>query len=104
MVKPLNLSNDPGLSYQPRIVTDGKNNVYVVWTVLSSSPNSKDTSSEVVQIILRNETSRQTNYFVCNRNNWRCRYSSGMILKLIKDEVKLIFNVDHYNFPLPGKE
>jgi S1-C subfamily serine protease len=30
--KPLNLSNDPGLSYQPRIVTDGKNNVYVVWT------------------------------------------------------------------------
>jgi S1-C subfamily serine protease len=30
--KPLNLSNDPGLSYQPRIVTDGKNIVYVVWT------------------------------------------------------------------------
>jgi len=30
--KPLNLSNDPGVSYQPRIVTDGKNNVYVVWT------------------------------------------------------------------------
>jgi hypothetical protein len=28
-------------------------------TVLSSSPNSKDTSSEVVQIILRNETARQ---------------------------------------------
>ncbi|MGA9151976.1 MAG: PDZ domain-containing protein, partial [Candidatus Nitrosopolaris sp.] len=30
--KPLNLSNDPGLSYLPRITTNGKNNVYVVWT------------------------------------------------------------------------
>ena len=30
--KPLNLSNDPGLSYLPRIATNGKNNVYVVWT------------------------------------------------------------------------
>jgi len=30
--KPLNLSNDSGLSYQPRIVTDEKNGVYVVWT------------------------------------------------------------------------
>ena len=30
--KPLNLSNDPGLSYLPRIATDGKNSVYVVWT------------------------------------------------------------------------
>ncbi|MGC2685834.1 MAG: sialidase family protein [Candidatus Nitrosopolaris sp.] len=30
--KPLNLSNDPGLSYLPRIAIDGKNNVYVVWT------------------------------------------------------------------------
>jgi hypothetical protein len=28
----LNLSNDSGLSYQPRIATYGKNNVYVVWT------------------------------------------------------------------------
>lgn len=30
--KPLNLSNDPGLSYLPRIATAGKNSVYVVWT------------------------------------------------------------------------
>jgi S1-C subfamily serine protease len=30
--KPLNLSNDAGLSYLPRIATNGKNNVYVVWT------------------------------------------------------------------------
>jgi S1-C subfamily serine protease len=30
--KPLNLSNDPGLSYLPKIATNGKNNVYVVWT------------------------------------------------------------------------
>ncbi|HYV52805.1 MAG TPA: trypsin-like peptidase domain-containing protein, partial [Candidatus Eisenbacteria bacterium] len=38
--KPLNLSNDPGLSYQPRIVTDGKNGVYVVWT--DNSPGNYD--------------------------------------------------------------
>jgi hypothetical protein len=30
--KPLNLSNDPGLSYQPWIATNGKNNVYLVCT------------------------------------------------------------------------
>ena len=30
--KPMNLSNDPGLSYLPRVATDGKNSVYVVWT------------------------------------------------------------------------
>jgi hypothetical protein len=30
--KPLNLSKDPGLSYLPRIATDGNNSVYVVWT------------------------------------------------------------------------
>jgi S1-C subfamily serine protease len=30
--KPLNLSDDPSLSYLPRIATNGKNNVYVVWT------------------------------------------------------------------------
>lgn len=34
--KPLNLSNDPGLSYLPRIATDGKNSVYVTWTDNSS--------------------------------------------------------------------
>jgi hypothetical protein len=28
----LNLSNDPGLSYLPRLATNGKNNLYVVWT------------------------------------------------------------------------
>jgi hypothetical protein len=28
----MNLSNDPGLSYFPRIATDGNNSVYVVWT------------------------------------------------------------------------
>ena len=30
--KPLNISNDPGLSYLPRLATNGKNNLYVVWT------------------------------------------------------------------------
>ena len=30
--KPMNLSNDPGISYQPRIATDGNNGVYVLWT------------------------------------------------------------------------
>jgi hypothetical protein len=30
--KPMNLSNDPGISYQPRIAIDGNNGVYVLWT------------------------------------------------------------------------
>jgi len=31
--KPMNLSNDPGISYQPRMATDGNNDgVYVLWT------------------------------------------------------------------------
>ena len=30
--KPVNLSNDPGVSYFPRIAIGGNNNVYVVWT------------------------------------------------------------------------
>ncbi|MGB6533201.1 MAG: trypsin-like peptidase domain-containing protein [Candidatus Nitrosopolaris sp.] len=38
--KPLNLSNDPGLSYLPRIATAGKNSVYVVWT--DNSPGNYD--------------------------------------------------------------
>jgi S1-C subfamily serine protease len=30
--KPMNLSNDPGISYQPKIATDGNNGVYILWT------------------------------------------------------------------------
>ena len=30
--KPINLSNDPGVSYFPRIASDGNNSIYIVWT------------------------------------------------------------------------
>jgi S1-C subfamily serine protease len=34
--KPINLSNDPGVSYFPKIESDGNNSIYIVWTENSS--------------------------------------------------------------------
>jgi S1-C subfamily serine protease len=69
--KPVNLSNDPGVSYFPRIALDRNNGIYIVWTdnslgnyniMFTKSINGGDTFSKPITLTNNNKNEGVSNF------------------------------------------